>query len=315
MRNKRNEIPSWLKIAFFSFIIVFLASILTLTAISFLSVCGKLNNEKISFTIDVSLLTGFLGIAFTVVFATPYFITNNKIDSVVREFVKQDFGPDLLNRSEEVTKLDAHLSRMVAFILLEQGYYAWAIGWSFRALKRYTELHSEYTELYKEFHDFVLKRIVSEALDAIVDGKKDAAEKFGEEEAFKITLRAAKDYIDFRYEIQTYSSEEHVRAMKHDFNTVIDDISRKMQFVIVSLYESCPIEDFETNVDGFFFRASRYKQDGENLRNFFYEHIWNEISFKNSASLAKSDKFQKYRELILRRYGHVAVHHVQTEQC
>ncbi|MDE6349863.1 MAG: hypothetical protein K2K67_02525, partial [Treponemataceae bacterium] len=228
----------------------------------------------------------------------------NKIDSVVREFVKQDFGPDLLNRSEEVTKLDAHLSRMVAFTLLEQGYYAWAIGWSFRALKRYTELHSEYTELYKEFHDFVFKRIVSEALDAIVDGKKDAAEKFGEEEAFKITLRAAKDYIDFRYEIQTYSSEEHVRAMKHDFNTVIDDISRKMQFVIVSLYESCPIEDFETNVDGFFFRASRYKQDGENLRDFFYEYIWNKIDFGNSAILAKSEKFQKYREVIFRRYGH-----------
>ena len=37
MKNKSNEIPSWLKIAFFSFIIVFLASILTLSAISFLS--------------------------------------------------------------------------------------------------------------------------------------------------------------------------------------------------------------------------------------------------------------------------------------
>lgn len=304
MRNKRNEIPSWLKIAFFSFIIVFLASILTLSAIFFISVCGKLDNEKISSTIDVSLLIGFLGIAFTVVIATPYFITNNKIDSVVREFVKQDFGPDLLNRSEEVTKLDAHLSRMVAFTLLEQGYYAWAIGWSFRALKRYTELHSEYTELYKEFHSFVFKRIIIEALDAIVGGKKDAAEEFGKEEAYKIALRAAKDYIDFRYEIQTYAFREHVQAMRYDFNTIIDEISRKMRTVIVSLYENCPLEDFGAGVDGFFFRASRYKQDGDKLRDFFYEHIWNEIAFRNSTFLAKSEKFQKYREVIFRRYGH-----------
>lgn len=304
MRNKFNEIPSWLKIAFFSFIIVFLASILALSAISFLSVCGELDNGKDGSAVNVSLLVAFLGITFTVVLATPYFITDNKIDSAVREFVKQDFGPDLLNRSEEVTKLDAHLSRMVAFTLLEQGYYAWAIGWSFRALKRYTELHSEYTELYKEFHDFVFKRIIMEALDSIVDGQKDRSEKFGKEESYKITLRAAKDYVDFRYEIQTYSSTEHVRAMKHDFHTVIDEISRKMRTVIVSLYENCALEDFETNVDGFIFRASRYKQDGETLRGFFYEHIWNEIAFDNSSCLAKSEKFQKYCEPILRRYGH-----------
>ncbi|MDE6067722.1 MAG: hypothetical protein K2F89_02045 [Treponemataceae bacterium] len=304
MKNKRNEIPVWFKSVFIVVMIVFVLCLVASVVFVVLCSCDKIKGATELKVLDVSVLLAFLTLSFGIAIATPYFITDNKIDSTIREFVKQEFEPDLLNRSEEVTKLDAHLSRMVAFMLLEQGYYAWAIGWSFRALKRYTELHSEYTELYKEFHDFVFKRIICEALDAIVGGKKDAAEKFGEEEAFKITLRAAKDYIDFRYEIQTYGSKQHVRAMKHDFSTVIDDISRKMRTVIVSLYERCPIEDFETNVDGFIFRASRYKQDGENLRGFFYEHIWNEISFKNSASLAKSEKFQKYRELILCRYGH-----------
>ena len=304
MKNKRNEIPVWFKSVFILVMIVFVLCLVASVVFVALCSCDKIKGATELQVLDVSALLTFLALAFGIAIATPYFITDNKIDSAVREFVKQEFEPDLLNRSEEVTKLDAHLSRMVAFTLLEQGYYAWAIGWSFRALKRYTELHFEYTELYKEFHDFVLKRIVSESLDAIVGGKKDAAEEFGEEEAFKITLRAAKDYIDFRYEIQTYGSKQHVQAMKNDFYTVIDDISRKMQFVIVSLYERCPIEDFETNVDRFFFRASRYKQDGDKLRDFFYEHIWNKIAFKNSASLAKNDKFQKYRELILRRYDH-----------
>lgn len=304
MRNRRNEIPVWFKSVFILVMIVFVVCLVASVVFVALCSCDKIKGATELKVLDVSVLLAFLALSFGIAIATPYFITDNKIDSAVREFVKQEFEPDLLNRSEEVTKLDAHLSRMVAFTLLEQGYYAWAIGWSFRALKRYTELHSEYTELYKEFHDFVLKRIVSESLDAIVGGKKDAAEKFGEEEAFKITLRAAKDYIDFRYEIQTYGSKQHVQAMKNDFYTVIDEISRKMRTVIISLYENCPLEDFEANVDGFFFRASRYKQDGEKLRGFFYEHIWNEISFKNSEGLAKSEKFQKYRELILRRYGH-----------
>lgn len=307
MGNRRNEMPSWLKIAFFAGVVIFLASILALTAISFLSACGKLDNEKIGSAIDISfgisLLIGLLGIAFSLVLATPHFIMDNKIEAVVREVVKQKFEPDLLNRSEEVIKLDAHLSRMIAFTLLEQEYYAWAIGWSFRALKRYTELNSEYTELYREFHDFVFKQIISKALNAIASGEKDAAEEFGKEEGYKITLRAAKDYVDFRYEIQTYDSKEHVRAIRHDFHTVIDEISRKMQTVIVSLYENCALEDFETNVDGFFFRASRYKQDGDKLRNFFYKNIWVELAFENSPSLAKSEKFQKYCKPILRKYG------------
>lgn len=304
MKNKRNEIPVWFKSVFIVVMIVFVLCLVASVVFVALCSCDKIKGATELKVLDVSVLLAFLTLAFGIAIATPYFITDNKIDSAVREFVKQEFEPDLLNRSEEVTKLDAHLSRMVAFTLLEQGYYAWAIGWSFRALKRYTELHSEYTELYKEFHDFVFRRIIREALDAIVDGQEDKAKKFGKEESYKITLRAAKDYVDFRYEIQTYSSTEHVRAMKHDFHTVIDEISRKMRTVIVSLYENCPLEDFETSVDGFFFRASRYKQDGETLRGFFYEHIWNEIAFKNSASLANSEKFQKYCEPILRRYGH-----------
>ncbi len=304
MKEKRNKIPSWLKIAFFSFIIVFLASILALSAICFLSVCGELNNEKISFTIDVSLLVGFLGIAFTVVLATPYFITDNKIDSAVREFVKQEFEPDLINRSEEITKLDAHLSRMGAFTLLGQGYYYWAVGWSFRALKRYAELHSEYTDLYKEFYSFVFSNIIKIALNNLESGNKDVAEEnLGNKESHKIKIRAVKDYVDFRYEIYKYDSNEHVRTMKNDFNVVIDEISRQMRTVILSLYESCVSQDFDASIDCFFFRASRYKQDGGEFRKFFYKKIWNELPFKKSSCLVKSEQFQRYQDAIVNEYG------------
>ena len=41
---------------------------------------------------------------------------------------------------EYITRTDAHLSRMIAFFLMDKKFYYWAIGWAFRALKRYKNI-------------------------------------------------------------------------------------------------------------------------------------------------------------------------------
>lgn len=304
MRNKRNEMPVWLKTVFIVVTIVFVLCLMAAVVFVALCSCGKITVGTGSQVLDMSTLLTFLALAFCIATATPYFITDNKIDSAVRKFVKQEFEPDIINRSEEVTKLDAHLSRMVAFTLLGQHYYAWSVGWSFRALKRYTELHSEYTDLYKEFHVFVFNNIIIKALNEIESKKNDTAETIlGEAEAYKITLRAVKDYIDFRYKIHKYSTNEPVRTMKNDFRDVIDEISRKMQFVILFLYENCPLHDFDSSIDGFFFKASRYKQDGDELRAFFYEAVWNKLPFEKDSFLSEDRAFQEYHDSILKKYN------------
>ena len=53
---------------------------------------------------------------------------------------------------------------MTAFLLLEQNYCYWAIGWAFRALKRYGELSKTYAEIYGEFNKLITNQIILKAL-------------------------------------------------------------------------------------------------------------------------------------------------------
>ena len=76
--------------------------------------------------IDIGLLISFLGLAFAIAIASPYFISKNKMKSVIEKFLDKEYKPTILHRAEEVIKIDAHLSRMIAFTLMERNYHCYA---------------------------------------------------------------------------------------------------------------------------------------------------------------------------------------------
>ena len=213
--------------------------------------------------IDIGLLITILALAFAIAIATPYFISKKTMKSVVKDFLDKDYKPNILHRAEEVIKIDAHLSRMIAFDLMEKNYHYWAIGWSFRSLKRYNELYSDYINykhIYSEFNNFVFDQIVFKALDNSVDIEDTAEITFkGTDEAFRIKLRAIKDLIDFLYEEK---NNETIESEK------LTDISEKMQKVFISLFfdvleknEDIPVKELHKKIDEEIFKISRFKSE------------------------------------------------------
>ena len=249
--------------------------------------------------IDIGLLISFLGLAFAIAIASPYFISKNKMKSIIEKFLDKEYKPTILHRAEEVIKIDAHLSRMIAFTLMERNYHCWAIGWSFRSLKRYNELYSDYKnykDIYSEFNDLVFKQIIFKALDNFNNpkGTADSAEKTfaGTNEAFKIKLRAVKDFIDFLYE------EKNNETVKYE---TINEVKEKMQKVFISLFndvlkkienenedktKNISIKELHKRLDDKIFRISRFKNEIEEIKKVYYDFL-SHINTENSNEKLK----------------------------
>lgn len=300
---------------------VFFKILLITTAIVFVLICAAsivlcifqvCKKGECNFNgIEVSVFISFLALAFAIAIATPYFISNNKVESVVRDMFKSDINPDIINKSEEIAKLDAHLSRMVAFNLLQQKYYYWAVGWSFRSLKRYSELNESYSDLYHEFHDFVFNRIILVALKSAHTDKENSLfveQHVGKKEAFKIKIRAVKDYVDFLYFITEYASEHSIKQMRSNFQKEIEEIESEMNLLIREFYkkwfkdEKNYCEYGNKRVDDFVFSASRYKDESLKLRRFFYTKIWAKLDESGFPELTGNKDFETYRNKINKRY-------------
>lgn len=248
--------------------------------------------------IDIGLLISFLGLAFAIAIASPYFISKNKMKSVIKKFLDNDYKPSILHRAEEVVKIDAHLSRMIAFTLMERNYHCWAIGWSFRSLKRYNELYSDhknYKDIYSEFNGFVFKQIIFKALDNFNDSVDTAEEMFeGTYEAFRIKLRAVKDFIDFLYE------EKNNETVEYD---LINEVKEKMQKVFISLFcdvlkkienenegktKDISIKQLHKKLDDEIFKISRFKNEIEEIKKVYYDFL-SEINTEN-----RNEKLKQY---------------------
>ena len=252
--------------------------------------------------IDIGLLISFLGLAFAIAIASPYFISKNKMKSIIEKFLDKEYKPTILHRAEEVIKIDAHLSRMIAFTLMERNYHCWAIGWSFRSLKRYNELYSDhknYKDIYSEFNGFVFKQIIFKALDNFNDSvdtaeKVDTAEEMfeGTDEAFRIKLRAVKDFIDFLYE------EKNNETVEYD---LINEVKEKMQKVFISLFcdvlkkienenegktKDISIKQLHKKLDDEIFKISRFKNEIEEIKKVYYDFL-SEINTENSNEKLK----------------------------
>ena len=243
--------------------------------------------------IDIGLLISFLGLAFAIAIASPYFISKNKMKSVIEKFLDKEYKPTILHRAEEVIKIDAHLSRMIAFTLMERNYHCWAIGWAFRSLKRYNELYSDhknYKDIYSEFNDLVFNHIISKALDNFNNpkGAADSAEEMfkDSEEAFRIKLRAVKGFIDFLYEEKNNETVEY---------ETINEVKEKMQKVFISLFcdvlkknenKDISIKQLHKELDDEIFKISRFKNEIEEIKKVYYDFL-SEINTENSNEKLK----------------------------
>lgn len=251
--------------------------------------------------IDIGLLITILALAFAIAIAiaTPYFISKKAMKSVVKDFLDKDYKPNILHRAEEVIKIDAHLSRMIAFDLMEKNYHYWAIGWAFRSLIRYNELYSDYENyihIYSEFNNFVFNQIIFKALDNSTDIKDTAETTFdGTDEALIIKLRAFKEFIGFLYNEELHTTVDY---------KILGELKEKMQKVFLLLFQEISKEDgisvkqIHKKLDDKVLKISRYKNDKNGLEKVYYDYI---LDIPLDVDTTK--KFKEYLEEIKSKYS------------
>ena len=115
-----------------------------------------------------------------------------------KEFLVNNFAT-----KQELFRVDAHLSRMIA-VYLRDNYPLWSLGWAFRSLKRYSRL-PESNNIYTDFLSFMEKLIGSNNNKIIeyINNKgikklvKNKAAISGFEDENRVVERAVKDIIDY----------------------------------------------------------------------------------------------------------------------
>lgn len=146
-------------------------------------------------------------------------------DAKVRERTDECIGAQIKGVKNELSRMDAHLSRMIAFQLNKQ-YPVWSVGWAYRSLKRYKELDSKKIGLDKysdfidflrfgviepaeqKFHENIRKKYPYEsAVDVFLylisahDVLLEEAESV-HEKGFRPCIRAVKDITDFEFAVR-----------------------------------------------------------------------------------------------------------------
>lgn len=187
---------------------------------------------RIDFTL---LLTGY-AIFITGTLIIPKVLLKKEVEegvekyaeNTVKKMVDEHFQERIKNTQNELYRMDAQLSRMVAF-QLHENYPVWSVGWAYRSLKRYKNLDSKKTGFieYRDFIRFLEEGVIVTSIKKFHD---EVAEKFQsehsyesyhrdmfplasarhvlEEEATKAkeedlrpALRAVKDIVDFEYAV------------------------------------------------------------------------------------------------------------------
>lgn len=233
----------------FSIVVLFLPYALLFIDTNSLNKYQLTENPVFQYSEIISLLLSFLALAFAIAIATPYFISKNQINATVRKYLENEYKNDVEKSVENFNRTDAHLSRMIGFLLMGHNYYYWAIGWSFRSLKRYKNLQGDYNNVYKDFHKFIIRDILSKCVDTL--NKNPTSDKSSdifyttieEEQKTSITdlkIRAIKDYLDFEFEIQClYKCKSFSKEIRNTFNTELDDIRKQIKNIITYVKEEC----------------------------------------------------------------------------
>jgi hypothetical protein len=176
-------------------------------------------------TIGLALVLGFMGknisteilgllpaiLSIMIILVVPKHLVQSECKAYFenREY-KQYFREEFASK-DEVDRVDAHLSRMIA-IHLHEKYPIWAIGWVFRSLKRYDRL-PESNKIGKIYNDFLrsMHEIITVCREKIIgdiyDPNKNTTAKDIKNlidnstpvsfDKIRLVERAVKDIIDY----------------------------------------------------------------------------------------------------------------------
>ena len=117
--------------------------------------------NRLDFSVVLSALTLLVGGSIIL----PKFLLQSEVATAVRNGLKEHADKIIQEKTDcyikneikdaknEMTKFDAHFSRMIAFFLNEN-HPVWSVGWCFRSLKRYGKL-DEVSVGFNEYNDFI----------------------------------------------------------------------------------------------------------------------------------------------------------------
>lgn len=231
------------------------------------------NNDTVN-KIDFALVLSALTVLVTGSFIMPKLILENEVNIAVNQY-----SQDMLEKKaeecidgkinevkNEIKKTDAHLSRMIAFDLVDE-YPIWSIGWAFRSLKRYVKLDSKKVALveYTDFVRFINEGIITKAKEKIINktenlnniyffdllnDMKIEAEKSLEPSFSRPSIRAVKDIVDFEYEITLNEKSNLTEDYKEIMKPVSKNVGCLAQLLCCCLmYGVSEIKQNKTNVD------------------------------------------------------------------
>ena len=231
------------------------------------------NNDTVN-KIDFALILSALTVLVTGSFIMPKLILENEVKVAVNQYsqeilekkAEECIDGKINEVKNEIKKTDAHLSRMIAFDLVDE-YPIWSIGWAFRSLKRYVKLDSKKVALveYTDFVRFINEGIITKAKEKIIDktenlnntyfldllhDMKIEAEKSLEPSFSRPSIRAVKDIVDFEYEITLNEKSNLTEDCKEIMKPVSKNVGCLAQLLCCCLmYGVSEIKQNKTNVD------------------------------------------------------------------
>lgn len=241
---------------------------------------------------EIGLFVALLALATSISLALPKFISKQQISTVVNDYMEHRYKADLAESIENVSCTDANLSRMIAFLLMEQKYYYWAIGWGFRALKNYKALTDDHQDLYQEFHELVLRDVVLPSVRHRAEdrGTQGGGSTLSQKELERIKIRAVKDYVDFAYEVEKKDRcEAFSKYLRNNLSNELKEIHGGMLAVCADLLNdyyatkppkknaveyTLPKRRFKKDI----MRISKYRNDGNDFAKFFDTTILSEVN-------------------------------------
>lgn len=241
--------------------------------LSFLKGGISANNDTIN-KIDFALILSALTVLVTGSFIMPKLILENEVKVAVNQYsqeilekkAEECIDGKINEVKNEIKKTDAHLSRMIAFDLVDE-YPIWSIGWAFRSLKRYVKLDSKKVALveYTDFVRFINEGIITKAKEKIINKTENVnntyffdllkvmegeSEKSSEPSYSRPSIRAVKDIVDFEYEITLNEKSNLTEDYKEIMKPVCKNVGCLAQLLCcVLMYGVSEIKQNKTNVD------------------------------------------------------------------
>lgn len=294
-KEDKKEKHSKLYFAILCLILLLIIVVISFICLSFFGIGNFINNdtlnkayilqeEEISIVnndtvnkIDFALVLSALTVLVTGSFIMPKLILENEVKVAVNQYsqdmlekkAKECIDGKINEVKNEIKKTDAHLSRMIAFDLVDE-YPIWSIGWAFRSLKRYAKLDSKKVALveYTDFVRFINEGIITKAKEKIINktenlnniyffdllnGMKIEAEKSLEPSFSRPSIRAVKDILDFEYEITLNEKSNLTEDCKEIMKPVSKNVGCLAQLLCCCLmYGVSEIKQNKTNVDKVF---------------------------------------------------------------